>query len=78
MAMTIDERRREALIGRLQSFYREELDEELSPFRAEQVLDFFLAALGPQVYNQAVQDARRFMQDRLEDLDGEVYEPEGV
>ena len=52
-----------------------EFDEELSPFRAEQLLDFFLAALGPHVYNQAVQDARGFMQRKLDELDGEVAAP---
>jgi uncharacterized protein (DUF2164 family) len=78
MALILDDQRRAALASRLRGFHLEEFDEELSVFRAEQLLDFFLAALGPQVYNQAVQDARRFMQERLEDMDGEVYHPEGV
>ena len=54
----------------------EEFDEDLSAFRAEQVLDFFLDALGPHLYNQAVQDARGFMLRALDDIDGEVHEPE--
>ena len=78
VTIKLDEARKDQLIGQLQGFFRSEFDEELSRFRAEQVLDFALASLGPQVYNQAVQDARGFMQRRLEDLDGEVYEPEGV
>jgi hypothetical protein len=48
-------------------------DEKISEFRAEQVLEVFLQKLGPAVYNQAVQDARKFMQSRLDDLEGEVY-----
>ena len=76
MSIVIDEARREQLIRRLQGFYRSEFDEDLSRFRAEQILDFHLEALGPQVYNQAVQDARKFMQDRLDDLDAEVHVPE--
>lgn len=78
MVVRLDEIRRERLIASLQGFYRQEFDEELSAFRAEQVLDFFLGALGPQVYNQAVQDARGFMARKLDDLDGEVHEPEGL
>ena len=78
MAIQLDDDRRARLTALLQGFFREELDEELSEFRAAQVLDFFLGALGPQVYNQAVQDARRFMAEKLDDLDGEVYEPEGT
>ena len=78
MTIKLDEARRDQLIGQLQGFFLQEFDEELSRFRAEQVLDFALATLGPPVYNQAVQDARGFMQRRLEDLDGEIYEPDGV
>lgn len=76
MTVRIDDIRREALMARLRSFFLEEFDEELSPFRAAQVLDFFLETLGPQVYNQAVQDARGFMQQKLDDLDGDLYMPE--
>ncbi len=78
VTIEMDEARKDQLIGQLQAFFLEQFDEELSRFRAEQVLDFALTALGPPIYNQAVQDARVFMQRRLEDLDGEVYEPEGL
>lgn len=76
MAVKLDDARRDTLISRFQGFYLQEFDEELSAFRAEQVLDFFLDSLGPQVYNQAVQDARGFMLRVLDDIDGEVHEPE--
>lgn len=78
MAIQIDEARRGRLVARLQAFFVEQFDEELSRFRAEQLLDFVTEALGPRVYNQAVQDARAFMQQRLDDLDGEVYAPEEI
>ncbi|MCH7890723.1 MAG: DUF2164 domain-containing protein [Gemmatimonadetes bacterium] len=78
MSIELDEDRKERLIGQLQGFFLEEFDEELSRFRAEQVLAFALEKLAPQVYNQAVQDALGFMQQRLDELDGEIYEPEGL
>jgi uncharacterized protein (DUF2164 family) len=78
MALRLDEVRREGLVSRLQGFFRHEFDEDLSAFRSEQVLDFFLDALGPQVYNQAVRDARGFMLRKLDDLDGEVHQPEST
>ena len=77
MAIVIDEKRKERLVAELRAFFLNEFDEELSRFRAEQVIDFMAKSLGPQVYNQAVQDARKFMQERLDDLDGEVREMEG-
>jgi uncharacterized protein (DUF2164 family) len=78
MTVVLDDDRRAQLIAELQALYLDSFDEQMSAFRAEQVLEFFLASLGPQVYNQAVKDARAFFQQKLDDLDGEVYEPEGV
>jgi uncharacterized protein (DUF2164 family) len=78
MTVVLDDDRRAQLIAELQALYLDSFDEQMSAFRAEQVLDFFLGSLGPQVYNQAVKDARAFFQQKLDDLDGEVYEPEGV
>lgn len=73
MAVEFDDVRRDRLVEELCAFWLERFDEELSAFRAAQLLDFFLEAAGPQVYNQAVQDARVWMQRKLDDLDGEVW-----
>ena len=75
MRFELDDARRAQLTEALRGFYLSELDEEISAFRAEQVLDFLLRLVGPQLYNQAVQDARAYMQRKLDDLDGEVYFP---
>ncbi len=71
----LDDERRAHLLSDLQSFFLDELDEELSAFRAEQILDFVLSKAGPEIYNQAVQDARKYMQDKLEDLEATVFTP---
>ncbi len=68
--------RRKRLLRSLGELYLEIFDEELSPYRAEKLLDFFLQTLGPLVYNQAIQDARAFMLDKLNDLDADFYERE--
>ncbi len=78
VTIAIDESRRQDLVAGLQAFFLRELDDDLSDFRAQQLLDFVLGTLGPQVYNQAVQDARKFMQKRLDDLDGEVHVPDAL
>lgn len=75
MTIPISDERRAQLIRSLEAFYLEEFDEPLSTFRASQLLDFFLETFGPHVYNQAVQDARAFMQRKLDELDGEVAAP---
>jgi uncharacterized protein (DUF2164 family) len=74
VAIELDEARKKRMISRLQTFYSKDFDEELSAFRAEQLLDFMLTRLGPQIYNQGVEDARVFFQQKLEDLDAEIHE----
>lgn len=76
MALKLSEERRSLLVTNLQVLFRDTFDEELSEFRAGQILDFALAELGPAIYNQAVQDARAYFQRKLDDLEGEVYETE--
>lgn len=74
--MKLTEERRETLINSVQQLFLEEFERDLSEFQAQRLLDFFMSQLGPPVYNQAIQDARAHIQLKLDDLDGEVYEPE--
>jgi uncharacterized protein (DUF2164 family) len=72
----LSEERRASVLSGLKKLYHNEFDEELSDFQAEEILAYFIKALGPPVYNQAIGDARAFMTGKLEDLDVEFYEPE--
>ena len=64
---------------RLQGFFIEEFDGGVEARLLSGYSFIFMAeGLGLAVYNQAVQDARKFMQERLDDLAGDVYEPEVV
>jgi uncharacterized protein (DUF2164 family) len=76
MRIQLTEDRRARVLHSIHRFFEDELDEPLSPFRAEAILDFFVAELGPTVYNQGVRDACAHIQEKLGDLEGEVYEPE--
>jgi uncharacterized protein (DUF2164 family) len=76
LRIKLSEERRAAILRLFKDAYREEFDEEISDFRAEKVIDFFVRTLGPSVYNQAIQDARKFMLAKLDDLDVEFYETE--
>jgi uncharacterized protein (DUF2164 family) len=76
MRIALSEERRDQLVEALQHFHADEFDQELSDFQARRLLDFFIHHLGAPIYNQAIQDARGFLQDKLSDLEGEFYEPE--
>jgi len=68
--------RRASLLVAIKRYFAENFDEPLSDFRAEALLDFFVGALGPSVYNQGVRDASSFIQEKLADIEGEIYERE--
>ena len=74
MKIRLSPDRRAALLETLTAYCATEFDETLSTFRAEALLDFFVRELGPPVYNQGVRDAAAFVQAKLGDIEGEVYE----
>jgi uncharacterized protein (DUF2164 family) len=76
MRIRLGAERRKILVRSVQQHFEEEFDDLLSEFRAERLLDFFIQELGPAVYNQGVRDACAAMQEKLGDLEGEVYETE--
>lgn len=76
MRIVLSKERRERLIAAVQRLFAEEFERELSDFQARRLLAFFVRHLGAPVYNQAVQDVRGSLQTKLEDLEGEFYEPE--
>jgi uncharacterized protein (DUF2164 family) len=79
MRIRLSPERRSALIQSLKAHFSAEFGDPLSDFRAEGLLDFFIRELGPPVYNQGVRDAAGFVQSKLADIEGEIYErePEG-
>lgn len=78
MPIRLTDERRDQLVTSARRMFQEEFERDMSDFQAQRLIDFLLIHLGPPVYNQAVQDARAYIQLRLDDLDGEVYEPEAL
>jgi uncharacterized protein (DUF2164 family) len=76
MRIHLTDERRERMLRSIRKYFADELDSEIGDLAAERFLTFLVRELGAPVYNQAIQDARAFMQERLEDLEGEFYEPE--
>jgi uncharacterized protein (DUF2164 family) len=76
MRIKLASERRGLLIDAVKRHFLAEFDENLSDFRAEGLVDFFLRQLGPPVYNQGVRDAVGYIQDKLGDIEGEIYESE--
>lgn len=64
------------LIGSLQRYFTEHMDEEIGDLKAAMLLTFCLEEIGPSIYNEAIRDAQAHLQTQVEDLSGTCYEAE--
>ncbi len=69
-----DQRRKAA--ESIARYFLEELEHEIGELQAGFVLDYFLTEFAAIAYNQGVNDARRFMEEKMEDLPGTCFEHE--
>jgi len=76
MRIRLTDERRERMLRSIKKYFAEALDQELGDLAAERLLEFFVKELGAPVYNQAIQDARKFLLGKLDDIEGEFYEPD--
>ncbi len=76
MAIELEKDPRADAIQSIQSYFEQKRDEPLGNLEAGFLLDFFLEQIAPLVYNRAVRDTQALMQDKLMDIDGELFEPE--
>jgi uncharacterized protein (DUF2164 family) len=63
-------------IASIQRYFSENMDEKIGGLEAGSLLSFFLKEIGPAVYNKAVADAQARLQERIAEIDVEVYEEE--
>ncbi|QQD18487.1 DUF2164 domain-containing protein [Spongiibacter nanhainus] len=65
-----------AITGRIQLYFREELDQELGQFDAQFLLEFFAEEIGGYFYNRGLYDAQALLNDKLEDISDALYQLE--
>ncbi|MEL6910462.1 MAG: DUF2164 domain-containing protein [Cyanobacteria bacterium J06643_13] len=76
MTIKLKKQIRQKSIESIKRYFEEELGEEIGDLKASRLLNFCLQEICPSVYNQAIADARSYISERVEDLDGTCYEPE--
>jgi len=76
MPITLTPDAKQQAVASIKRYLLEELDLDAGDLKAGSLLEFFLKELGPTVYNQAVADAQRYMQDRALDLEGACHQDE--
>lgn len=61
------------LNSEIKSFYLDERGEEIGMIEQMQLLDLFEQKLAPVVYNKALDDAKRWFAQVMENLDSDFY-----
>jgi uncharacterized protein (DUF2164 family) len=72
-AIEISKQARADAIASLQRYFEENMPEPIGDLPANLLLNYFLEEVGPAIYNQAVTDAQARLQQRVSDLNGELY-----
>ena len=68
MKIKLSKTEKQKLINEIQTFFQEERGEEIGIIAAEIVLEFMIENIGKHAYNKALDDAKGWFEQRLEDL----------
>lgn len=64
---------REKLNAEIKAFYLDERGEEIGMIEQMQLIDLFEEKLAPIIYNRALDDAKKWFSQMLENLDSDYY-----
>lgn len=64
----LSKEQKDRMIWEIQTYFSKERDEDLGDLASSLILDFFIEKLGPQMYNQGIQDAQRYMEEKVMDM----------
>ena len=76
MNIEISKQARASAIASIRRYFEENMPEPIRDLQAELLLNFFLEEIGPVIYNNAIADAQARLQQRVADLNGELYADE--
>ncbi|WP_315120632.1 DUF2164 domain-containing protein [uncultured Clostridium sp.] len=68
--IVLDKDKKKEMIESIKEYFLEERDEEMGDLAATLVLNFIVEELAGEFYNQGIEDAYRYMNDRVEDMLG--------
>jgi uncharacterized protein (DUF2164 family) len=74
MSIELSKQVRDDAIASIQQYFERNLPEPIGALPASLLLNYFVEEIGPAIYNQAIVDAQARLQQRVADLEGELYE----
>lgn len=64
------------LVRKIQSYFSEELKQQIGRFDAEFLLDFFSGEVGAYFYNRGLYDAQAALAAKMDDIQDAIYQLE--
>ncbi len=74
--LALPEQARTQAVAALRHYIAENLDQEVGDLKATLLLEFVVSEFGPTIYNQAIADARAFLDERIADMASVCFHPE--
>ena len=62
-----------AIVGEIQDYFRNELDEDIGAIPAEMLMAFFADRMGAYFYNRGVYDAQKLIRERMDSLTDDIF-----
>ena len=64
---------KERIANSVIAYFEQERSESIGQLGAEQLVEFMLKELAPYVYNKAISDARLLLNEKLSQIEDELY-----
>lgn len=64
----LSKQQKEEMKQKVQDYFLRERNEELGDLSASLMVDFIISELGEVIYNKGIEDAHRYMNERVEEL----------
>lgn len=68
-----DREETKAIVGEIQDYFREELDQSIGAIPAEMLMAFFADRMGAYFYNRGLYDAQALVRKQIDNLSDEIF-----
>ncbi|MNE92984.1 hypothetical protein D3C80_1907720 [compost metagenome] len=73
LTLKLSKEQKAEIIHNVQVYFEDERSESIGELAAGQLVDFMIQELGPFIYNKAVDDSRKLINEKMLQLEDELY-----
>ena len=71
--ITFSREEAKAIVGDIQDYFRDELDQSIGAIPAEMLMQFFAQKMGAYFYNRGLHDAQALVRKKIDDVSDEIF-----